>query len=143
MSRGHPPINDVKDAKRLNIDYVNPPEGMKTEERRTWIKLVRANPHLNSDGYIHLLEVYVRALVRHRELTRIIDAQGFFAEGSTGNLVPHPATKLLKDAEGTITSLSTRLSVSVAARTDLGKEGKSKVTASPGRPSVASKLKLA
>ena len=145
MAMGQPVINDVKDAERLNSDYLDPPSGvgLNTEERRLWMKVVRANPHLNNEGYTELLVLYVQVVQRHREMTTIVKAEGYVAPDGIKGIKAHPLLAFLQKNEASISNLSTKLGISAAARANLGKSAKPKSLTKTGRPSVVSKLQLA
>lgn len=68
--------------------------------RDTWRRLAAQGTWVESDA--PLLELYVRALARADRFRRVVEEEeeeGWYAEGSQGQPVPHPAARLAREAE--------------------------------------------
>ena len=63
-----------------------------------------------------ILERYCSLSERRATLQRIVDVEGWTAVGSTGNIVAHPAAKLLHDVEAKLLPLEDRLGLSPESR---------------------------
>ena len=71
-----------------------------------------------SDTYV--VERYASLQERRLHLLRTLTAEGFTTVGSQGQLVAHPAARLLSDVESKLTPLEDRLGLSPESRLRLG-----------------------
>ena len=74
--------------------------------------------NLKTDSYA--IERYSEMQARRAKLLGELDEEGWTTTGSTGNLVAHPAAKLLDSVDGKLLALEDRLGLSPESRLRLG-----------------------
>ena len=124
MTMGRPPKNSVRGS-LLDPDVrkqLPPPKHLTEAERKEWRAVVKANPHINSDGYSSLLETYVGAVCRRRQAAARLQEEGLTVETAHGSLKPHPCIGIVQGAESAIASLSVKLALAASTRKEMPKE---------------------
>ena len=99
------------------------PRHLNKRERSLWAALLASNEHLRSPSYRSLVEVFIRALGRHRMAAVILEAEGLVVEGQYGTKV-NPAVSVMQTAETTIAALSVKLAISAPGRREAGRHTK-------------------
>ena len=104
-----------------DIDIPDAPKDFTPFGRRLWIDIWTAGKNAYQPlTDCHVVERYVSLQQRRRDLLEILETEGWLSEGSTGQLVIHPAAKLLDSVEGKLGPLEDRLGLSPEARLRLG-----------------------
>lgn len=120
LRQGH--ANNVRPLRpSAPIDLPEPPRSLGAWGRKLWTDIWIAG----STAYqpltdCHVVERYVSLQERRRDLLELLEKDGWLTEGSTGQLVIHPAAKLLDQIEGRLGPLEDRLGLSPEARLRLG-----------------------
>jgi P27 family predicted phage terminase small subunit len=109
-------IGDVRELDAANAAGM--PSDFAGREKRIWEDV---ESHLKAKGlwdkvYSELLERYIRALTRAAEARKEEAEEGSVTEGSTGQLVTHPAVKRARDAEHDALDLAKELLITPAAQ---------------------------
>ena len=105
-------------------------DAMKDEWNRVCSMLVARNDLCEGD--LNIVENFVIASVDYRELTLQIMDEGRTYQSQNGNLFPHPAVKIRRDAEMQMTVLSGLLGLNPKARNQQSKENGVMATEQPG-----------
>ena len=102
-----------------DIDIPDAPKDFTPFGRRLWIDIWTAGKNAYQPlTDCHVVARYVSLPQRRRALRELLETEGWLSEGSTGQLVIHPAAKLLDSVEGKL-ALEDR-SLSPEARLRLG-----------------------
>jgi len=99
--------------------FDTPPTDLDRKSKTLWRRLIAALTEQgtwNEKTDLELLERYVRALEAAREARETLRGVPRFVEGSQGQLVPHPAVKMLRDAELDAERFAASLLLTPAAR---------------------------
>ena len=72
---------------------------------------------------VNVIERYCSLHERRHRLLVIVESDGWLAQGSTGQVVVHPAAKMVSDIEGRLATLEDRLGLNPEARLRLGITG--------------------
>lgn len=104
------------------VEELQPPTELGHDAQAWWDEVV---PALTEARLIDRLDVYVLACAAGAwgdvvRAERVIGSEGPFAIGSTGQIVPHAATKLKRDAMMLFERYLNHLALSPVARTRLG-----------------------
>ena len=124
MTMGRPPINSIQGSLLDPADRkpLAPPRHLSEVERKEWRAVVKANPHINSEGYVTLLEPYVSAVCRRRQAAARLQEEGLTVETAHGSPKPHPCIGIVQGAESAIASLSVKLALAASTRKEMPKE---------------------
>jgi P27 family predicted phage terminase small subunit len=103
-------------------ELTEPPDGLPELAKEYWRKLV---PRLAQVGIldrvdIPALEAMAVAYDRMVKSRRVIDREGFFARGSQGQLVAHPALKIERDSAQLLLKFNEQFGTTPVARVRLG-----------------------
>ena len=71
-----------------------------------------------TDAYV--IGRYAAMVQRRHHLLVLVEAEGWLTTGSTGQVVVHPAAKMVSDLEGRLATLEDRLGLNPEARLRLG-----------------------
>lgn len=98
-----------------------PPDHLREVGRSYWSFVWRAGGHAyNASTDTPTVERYCSLQDRRASLLATLDAEGFTTVGSQGQVVAHPAARLLSDVETKLMALEDRLGLSPEARLRLG-----------------------
>lgn len=97
------------------------PASLGTEGKAVWRKVWEAgagayNPR--TDGFV--IQRYAELHDRRAELLAVIDVDGLTTEGSTGQVVMHPALRFVESTEKEMRAIEAVLGLSLEARLRLG-----------------------
>lgn len=99
----------------------DPPSTLGEVGRRVWGEVWAAGAGayvFATDRYV--VERYAQLQERREALLAVLEAEGYTVEGSQGQVVAHPAARLLADVETKLTPLEDRLGLNPEARLRLG-----------------------
>lgn len=99
----------------------DPPSTLGDVGRRVWAEVWAAG----SGAYVYatdryVVERYAQLQERREDLLGVLAREGYTVEGSQGQVVAHPAARLLADVETKLTPLEDRLGLNPEARLRLG-----------------------
>ncbi len=110
-----------------------PPAGLNTHARRIWAEVWDAGREAyNEKTDAAVIERYAEMTARRSALLATLESEGWTVPGSQGQLVAHPAAKLLDSVDSKLQALEDRLGLNPEARLRLGiatVEGQSKLAA--------------
>lgn len=103
-------------------DRPEPPTDLPPEGRELWDISVEALIDLNAAQMIDVpaLRMMCRAYARAERSAQVLDKQGYFARGSTGQIVEHPAVRVYEKASNEFLRYATEFGITTLARTRLG-----------------------
>ena len=106
---------------QLPIVVPDPPSELNAYGRNLWQCIWEAGRSAYSDKTdFQAIARYCSLSQRRQELLKIIDEEGMITTGSTGQLVSHPACKLVDQIEGRLSPLEDRLGLNLESRLRLG-----------------------
>ena len=113
-----------------SIERPEPPKGMSKRAIVTWKAITGSlPPGYFRKGAIPLLRAYCEAEALHYEASRIIDETGLFIELEDGSMKPNPAISIQTAKSNEMSTLSTKLRLSVNSYRDrdaAGADGREK-----------------
>jgi P27 family predicted phage terminase small subunit len=99
----------------------DPPDELNVFGRNLWNIIWEAGRTAYNDKTDFMaITRYCSLQQRRRQLLSILDEDGMMSTGSTGQLVSHPACKLLDQIEGRLSPLEDRLALNLESRLRLG-----------------------
>jgi len=98
----------------------DPPPSLGEVGAGYWIEVWTAGSGVYQVTDSYVIERYCSLQERRRNLTDLVEAQGWLTTGSTGQVVVHPAARMVADIEGRLSSLEDRLGLNPEARLRLG-----------------------
>ncbi len=106
-------------------ELAEPPDDLDTDAAEHWHRVV---PDLIRSGILDRSDLPALMLLCEtwsdiRKQRRVLNKQGQFALGSTGQLVGHPAVRMLRDAVAQYNALASAFGLDPLARTRLAVEG--------------------
>lgn len=94
-----------------------PPAYLTKDQKTEWRRLVASQPEgFFNTGHTELILSYVSATLLLKEANRLIDADGYLAEGSQGQIIQHPAVRMQAEAIKLLNTLSARLAIDPATQ---------------------------
>ncbi len=98
----------------------DPPSSLGAVGRTCWTNVwtLGAGVYQPTDSYV--VERYASLHERRHHLLVLVEAEGWLTTGSTGQVVVHPAAKMVSDIEGRLSTLEDRLGLNPEARLRLG-----------------------
>lgn len=97
-----------------------PPEHLGPEAVALWHELWEDGAEAYRPTDRHAVERYCSLQERRLRLLRVLDVDGYTSMGSQGQVVAHPAARLVSDIETKLTPLEDRLGLNPDARIRLG-----------------------
>ena len=97
------------------------PKSLKSYGKKLWCEIWYAGRNayqVETDALI--IERYCQLQERRRELLALVENEGYVTQGSQGQLVSHPAVKILDSVEGRLGPIEDRLGLSPESRLRLG-----------------------
>ena len=117
---GNPGKRKLNDAEPIPVGALKKPSHVTAAAAEEWERVVAAMPPgFYTSADTSTLTVYVSAWVVYRKAVLIIEREGMFSIGSTGQMVPHPALAIIATQANIILKAADRLGMSPAARTRL------------------------
>jgi len=98
----------------------DPPPSLGNVGAGYWIEVWTAGAGVYQPTDTYVIERYCSLQERRRNLMDLVEAQGWLTTGSTGQVVVHPAARMVADIEGRLSSLEDRLGLNPEARLRLG-----------------------
>ena len=98
----------------------DPPLSLGTVGTDYWIEVWTAGAGVYQPTDTYVIERYCSLQERRRNLMDLVEADGWLTTGSTGQVVVHPAARMVSDIEGRLSSLEDRLGLNPEARLRLG-----------------------
>ncbi|MEY4249667.1 MAG: hypothetical protein RJA87_1300 [Pseudomonadota bacterium] len=117
---GNPGKRKLNHAEPIPVGVLKKPTFVTDAAAEEWDRIIAAMPPgFYTPADASTLTVYVCAWAAHRNAVQIIEREGMFSTGSTGQTVPHPALAIIATQAGVILKAGDRLGMSPAARTRL------------------------
>lgn len=104
------------------FDRPEPPDDLPPEGRELWDISIECLIELNAAQMIDVpaLRMMCRAYARAERAAKVLDKQGMFARGSTGQITEHPANRIYEKASHEFLRYATEFGITTLARTRLG-----------------------
>lgn len=101
----------------MSKEYLKAPTHLSKEEKKEWHRVVKSQPagYFN-DGHTDLLISYVSASIMLAETRTALSSEGYFSEGSQGQIIQHPAVRMQAEAIKLLNTLATRLAIDPASQ---------------------------
>jgi P27 family predicted phage terminase small subunit len=117
---GNPGKRKLNDAEPIPVGVLQKPSFVTDLAAEEWDRMIEAMPPgFYTPADTSTLTVHVCAWAMHRNAFLIIEREGMFSTGSTGQTVPHPALAIISTQAAIILKSGDRLGMSPAARTRL------------------------
>jgi P27 family predicted phage terminase small subunit len=122
---GDPGKRLPKDAKSVELDRISevrPPDDLLPEGRELWEEIMPVFERygaLNSTD-LPAIKAMCTAWARGQRLARVLDEQGYFSQGSTGQMVEHPAAKMEREYMAVFLRYASEFGLTWIARSRLG-----------------------
>ena len=104
----------------LPIPTPDPPSGLGAIGRTCWANVWNLGAGVYQPTDYNVIERYCSIHERRHTLIVLIEADGWLTTGSTGQVVVHPAAKMVNELEGKLSFLEDRLGLNPEARLRLG-----------------------
>ena len=98
----------------------DPPSTLGTVGRTCWANVWTLGQGVYQPTDTYVVERYCSLHERRHQLLVLVEAEGWLTTGSTGQVVVHPAAKMVSDIEGRLSTLEDRLGLTPEARLRLG-----------------------
>ena len=96
------------------------PSTLGTVGRSCWTNVWTLGAGVYHATDVNVIERYCSLHERRHHLLVLVEAEGWLTTGSTGQVVVHPAAKMVSDIEGRLSTLEDRLGLNPEARLRLG-----------------------
>jgi P27 family predicted phage terminase small subunit len=117
---GNPGKRKLNDAEPVPVGVLKKPSFVTDEAAEEWDRIVTAMPPgFYTPADAATLTVYVCAWAMHRNAFLIIEREGMFSTGSSGQTIAHPAFAIMTSQAAIILKAGDRLGLSPAARSRL------------------------
>ena len=118
---GHSPSTPTVPTTTIHAEPPDPPDTLGSHGAALWTEIWRAGAGVyqpSTDRWT--IARYCEIAERRRHLLDLVQADGFQAIGSTGQIVMHPAARMVMDLERMMSSHEDRLGLNPEARARLG-----------------------
>jgi P27 family predicted phage terminase small subunit len=117
---GNPGKRKLNDAEPIPVGVLKKPSFVTDVAAEEWDRIIAAMPPgFYTPADTSTLTVYVCAWAMHRNAVLIIEREGMFSTGATGQTIAHPAIAIITTQAAIILKAGDRLGMSPAARTRL------------------------
>ncbi len=104
----------------LPLPVPDPPSSLGPIGASCWTDIWTLGSGVYQPTDVNVIERYCALHERRHRLLVIVESDGWLAQGSTGQVVVHPAAKMVSDIEGRLATLEDRLGLNPEARLRLG-----------------------
>jgi P27 family predicted phage terminase small subunit len=119
--QGHNSSIPKRRSSQLPIPVPDPPNELNAYGTNLWHLIWEAGSSAYNDKTDFMaISRYCSLSQRRRQLLKVLEEEGMITTGSTGQLVSHPAAKLLDQIEGRLSPLEDRLGLNLESRLRLG-----------------------
>ena len=107
----------------LPLPMPDPPSSLGPIGASCWTNIWTLGAGVYQPTDVNVIERYCSLHERRHRLLVIVESDGWLAQGSTGQVVVHPAAKMVSDIEGRLATLEDRLGLNPEARLRRGITG--------------------
>ena len=118
--QGHASTTPTVRRSNTPIPMPDPPSSLGPVGVTCWTDVWTVGSGVYQASDFNVIERYCSLHERRRHLLGLVEADGWLTTGSTGQVVTHPAARMVGEIEGRLVSLEDRLGLNPEARVRLG-----------------------
>ena len=123
VRKGHNGTTPTVTRSHVPMPMPDPPSGLGPFGVSLWADVWTMGAGVYQPTDLQVIARYCSLSERRHTLLGLVEADGWLTTGSTGQMVVHPAARMVADIEGRLTTLEDRLGLNPEARMRLGLTG--------------------